>query len=74
MAVVDEVRRLFEVANDAFGRVDIVAVNAGLEHTGLPVADFTEEQFDRLLPVNTQGAFFTMQAAARYVVDGGRIL
>ena len=49
-------------------------MNAGLEHTGLPVADFTEEQFDQLFAVNTKGAFFTLKMAARTVADNGRIL
>ncbi|MEU8817596.1 SDR family oxidoreductase [Actinoplanes sp. NPDC048796] len=69
VSVVDDVRRLF-----AGRRPDIVVVNAGLEHTGLPVADFTEEQFDRMFAVNTKGAFFTMQEAARHVADSGRII
>ncbi|WP_245706125.1 SDR family oxidoreductase [Catalinimonas alkaloidigena] len=71
---VDEVHCLFETALQHFGRIDIVVVNAGLELTGLPVTDVTEAQFDRLFNTNTKGAFFTMQAAARHVADGGRII
>jgi len=42
--------------------------------TGLPVVDFTEEQFDRMFAANTKGAFFTMQSAAKHVADNGRII
>jgi 3-oxoacyl-[acyl-carrier protein] reductase len=74
VAVVEEVRNYFAAAAEALGQPDIVVVNAGLEHTGLPVADFTEAQFDQMFSVNTKGAFFTMQEAARHVGDGGRII
>lgn len=71
---VDDVARLFDRALAAFGRIDIVVANAGLELTGLPVVDFTEEQFDRMFGVNTKGAFFTMQSAAKHVADNGKII
>jgi 3-oxoacyl-[acyl-carrier protein] reductase len=44
VAKVDDVRHLFEAAQSAFGKIDIVVANAGLELTGLPVSDFTEER------------------------------
>jgi 3-oxoacyl-[acyl-carrier protein] reductase len=64
----------FEAAQSAFGKIDIAVANAGLELTGLPVSDFTEEQYDRMFAVNTKGAFFTMQSAAKHVTDNGRII
>src|SRR5882757_10714492 len=60
---VADVERLFAGALEAFGRLDIVVANAGVERTGLPVVDFTEEQFDWMFDINTKGAFFTLQAA-----------
>ncbi|HWL84425.1 MAG TPA: SDR family oxidoreductase [Polyangiaceae bacterium] len=74
VAKVDDVRRLFETAQSTFGKIDIVVANAGVELVGVPTADFTEEQFDRLFSINTKGAFFTMQSAAKHVVDNGRII
>lgn len=71
---VGDLEGLFADTERAFGQPHIVVVNAGLEHTGLPVADFTEEQFDQLFAVNTKGAFFTLKMAARTVADNGRIL
>lgn len=49
-------------------------VNAGIELVGVPVTDFTEEQYDKLFGINTKGAFFTMQYAAKYISDHGRII
>jgi 3-oxoacyl-[acyl-carrier protein] reductase len=71
---VDEIRSLFARSMEHFGRLDIVVANAGVELVDQAVADFTEEDFDRLFRVNTKGAFFTLQAAARHVADKGRII
>ena len=71
---VAEIERLFQTSIERFGRLDIVVVNAGLEMSGKPVLDFTEEEYDRLFTTNTKGAFFTIQKAAKYVADGGRII
>jgi 3-oxoacyl-[acyl-carrier protein] reductase len=69
-----DVRRLFEEAKAAFGRIDIVVANAGIELVETPVTDFTEEQFDRVFSINTKGTYFTLQQAARSVEDKGRII
>ncbi len=71
---VAEIERLFQASLERFGHLDIVVVNAGLEMSGQPVLDFTEEEYDRLFATNTKGAFFTMQKAAKYVADNGRII
>ena len=69
-----DVRRLFEEAKAAFGRIDIVVANAGIELVETPVTDFTEEQFDRVFSINTKGTYFTLQQAAKNVEDKGRII
>jgi 3-oxoacyl-[acyl-carrier protein] reductase len=74
VASVAEIEALFAQARQAFGRIDIVVANAGVEIVGISSLDFTEEQFDRAFAINTKGTFFTLQQAARTVEDGGRIL
>lgn len=71
---VADIERLFAEARSAFGKIDIVVANAGIEMVETPVVDFTEEQFDRLFSINTKGAYFTMQQAAKHVADNGRII
>ncbi|MFT9661740.1 SDR family NAD(P)-dependent oxidoreductase [Mycobacteroides abscessus subsp. abscessus] len=71
---VDEINRLFDETLDAFGKIDIVVANAGVEKVNIPVVDVTEEDFDLLFRVNTKGPYFVMQAAARHIADGGRII
>lgn len=71
---VGEIDRLFAAALERFGRLDIVVANAGIEMVDQPVLDVSEADYDRLFSVNTKGAFFTLQRAARHVADGGRII
>ena len=71
---VPDIERLFDEAKKAFGKIDIVVANAGIEMVETAVTQFTEEQFDRLFSINTKGAYFTMQQAAKNVEDNGRII
>ncbi|WP_255772467.1 SDR family NAD(P)-dependent oxidoreductase [Mycobacteroides abscessus] len=71
---VEEIDRLFSETLSAFGKIDIVVANAGIEKVNIPVVDVTEEDFDLLFRVNTKGPYFVMQAAARHIADGGRII
>jgi 3-oxoacyl-[acyl-carrier protein] reductase len=69
-------RALIVRAVEAFGRVDILAANAGLT-IGAPFLDTTEEQWDTLFNLNVKGSFFAAQTAARQMIaqgDGGRIV
>jgi len=63
---VADIDRLFAAALDKFGRLDIVVANAGVELVGQSALDFTEADFDRLFGINTKGAFFTIQKAAKH--------
>ncbi|CAC9974066.1 3-oxoacyl-[acyl-carrier protein] reductase [Flavobacterium sp. CF108] len=74
VSVVADIERLFEEAIKAFGKIDIVVANAGIEMVETPVAEFTESQFDKLFSINTKGAYFTMQQAAKKVENNGRII
>ncbi|MCF0040368.1 SDR family oxidoreductase [Dyadobacter fanqingshengii] len=71
---VSDIERLFSEAKNAFGKIDIVVANAGIELVETPVVSFTEQQFDHIFGINTKGAYFTMQQAARNVEDNGRII
>lgn len=68
-----EVTGLFDAAIAAFGRVDVVVNNAGVLALG-PIADMTDEVFDRLVAINLRGSFNVMREAARRLEEGGRIV
>ena len=67
------VTALFDLAERAFGGVDIVVHTCGTI-IKKPVADFTDADFERLLNDNTKTTFYTMREAARRVRDDGRII
>ncbi|WP_326565675.1 SDR family oxidoreductase [Amycolatopsis rhabdoformis] len=71
---VDGIVDLYDAAIAAFGKVDIVVANAGMEKVNIPVTDVTEEDFDLLFRVNTKGPYFVLREAARRIADGGRII
>ena len=54
----DSVKKLFEKANRAFGRVDILVANAGIaNHEGKAIHEMTLNQWENTLRVNLTGTF-----------------
>jgi glucose 1-dehydrogenase len=73
---VSDLRKLIDAAVRAFGRVDIMINNAGVE-TRTSVLDTTEGQFEKVVAVNLKSAFFGTQLAAKQMIaqgGGGRII
>ena len=70
----DGIQKLYDATIEAFGQVDIVVANAGMEKVNIPVTDVTEEDFDLLFRVNTKGPYFVLREAARRIADNGRII
>jgi len=73
VARVAEVERLFDETIRHLGRLDILVNNAGVMFNK-PLAEVTEEEFDRIFAVNVKGTFFTCQQAARRMAEGGRMI
>ncbi len=55
---------------DRFGRLDACFANAGVGG-GAPFLEQTTETWRRVLSVNLDGAFFTLQQAAKHMVERG---
>src|SRR5438067_6493092 len=73
---VTDLERLIKAAVDAFGRVDVMVNNAGIE-TRTSVLDTTEDQYAKVLDINLKSAFFGTQLAAKQMIaqgGGGRII
>ncbi len=68
-----EVQHLFDEAEKAFGKIDIVVANAGVI-LNKPLTECTEEDYDSVFNINTKGVFFTLQEATKRLRDGGRII
>ncbi len=51
-----------------------MVANAGVSSPQVPLADVTDEAFERVLAGNTKATFLVLREAARRVADGGRII
>lgn len=69
-----QVAALFDGASAALGRLDIVVNNAGIGIAMRPIAEVTDEDFDRVMHTNARGVFLLMREAARRLGEGGRII
>jgi glucose 1-dehydrogenase len=66
-----DLQMLIDKAVSAFGRLDIMVNNAGVE-TRTSILDTTEDQYDRVMAINLKGAFFGTQIAAKQMIKQGR--
>ena len=70
---VENVRAMYDTAEQSFGGVDIV-----LNHAGAilkkPLVDFSDVEFERLDAINNRALFYSLREAATRVRDGGRII
>lgn len=73
---VADLQKLIDGAVKAFGRIDIMVNNAGVE-TRTSVLTTTEEQYEKVMQINLKSAFFGTQIAAKQMIKqggGGRII
>ena len=71
-----DVARLYDVAEEKFGRVDISVQNAGVI-TIARIEEMTEAEWDKVLAVNTKGVFLCCREAIgrmRKHKQGGRLI
>jgi 3-oxoacyl-[acyl-carrier protein] reductase len=56
-----------------FGGLDILVTNAGILNLA-SIEDYSLEDFDRMVGTNVRGVFVAIQAAAKQMKEGGRIV
>lgn len=72
------VKALFDKTVDAFGRVDFIFNNAGMNAPGIPLEDLSDDQWRAVVDVNLTGCFWVIREAFRVMKAqspmGGRIV
>lgn len=70
---VSEIQRLFDESITRFGKIDILVNNAGII-IYKPIADITEEDYERIFSINVKSVFFAMKEAAARLADNGTVI
>lgn len=69
----EDVHRMFQSAETAFGGIDVLVNNAGVMALS-KIADFDDAAFDRVIAINLKGSFNAMREAGKHLRTGGRII
>ncbi|MGL4976208.1 MAG: SDR family oxidoreductase [Bosea sp. (in: a-proteobacteria)] len=67
------VKAMYDLAQSRFGGVDVVVNNAGAI-LKKPMAQFTDEEFERLDGINNKALFYSLREASNRIRDNGRII
>jgi len=73
VANVAETTKLMDEVVAYFGKLDICCSNSGVVSFG-HFQDVTEEEYDRVMSINTRGQFFVAREAYKHMEVGGRII
>jgi len=69
-----DVKRYADEALNLFGKVDVFFNNAGVEGMVMPVAEYPEEIFDKVMAVNVKGVWLGNKYISPILKDGGSII
>ena len=67
----ESVRAAFAQVVERFGRIDVLVNNAGVSES-TPLAEYTEETFDKVMDLNVKGVFNATRAAAECMIPRGK--
>ena len=72
----EDVRSALDETIETFGRLDAAFNNAGVENEVKPMADVTEEEWDRIVAINLRGVFLCMKYEVPLMLgqEGGAIV
>jgi 3-oxoacyl-[acyl-carrier protein] reductase len=70
VSVLADLERAASVAIERWGRIDVLAANAGI-YPHIPLVDVTGDRWDALMAINVRGALFAVQACLPQMVSQG---
>ncbi len=69
MAMADEIDNMVKTAVNTYGTVDILVNNAGVMDDFSPVADVTDQLWDRVMAINLNGPFKAMRSVLKIMLE-----
>ena len=70
----EDVQNYVKKTVEAFGKIDAFFNNAGIEGVVKPIADYAEEDFDKVMAVNVRGVWLGCKYVLPEMNDGGSII
>lgn len=67
-------KELYDGAEAALGPLDVLVNNAGSNTVPRPISATTDEDYEKLMAINTRAVFMLMREASVRLRDGGRIV
>lgn len=71
ISVSAEVKAYTDKAMELFGKLDVVFLNAGYEGAVMPLTEYPEDIFDKVLDVNVKGVWLGLKYAFPYMQKSG---
>ena len=71
LSKLEDVRSIFKTISGTYGCIDILVNNAGVSES-TPLAEYTEETFDKVMDLNVKGVFNATRAAAECMIPRGK--
>lgn len=68
------VAQMFEQIRSQWGKLDILANNAGIASSSVSIEQTTEEQWDKVLDTNLKGQFLCAREAVKMMGSGAKII
>lgn len=65
---IESVKEVFEKVKNQYGRIDILVNNAGVS-SSVPFADYTMEEYDRVMDINVKSLFVCSKVALDYLKE-----
>jgi NAD(P)-dependent dehydrogenase (short-subunit alcohol dehydrogenase family) len=69
-----DVERLVSAATQRFGRIDVLVNNAGILGPRVPILDYPEDEWRRVIDANLTGPFLVSKAVIEHMPEGGSIV
>jgi NAD(P)-dependent dehydrogenase (short-subunit alcohol dehydrogenase family) len=67
----DDVQQMVDHTIQTYGRLDFAVNNAGIEGMFVPIIEFPDEQWEKVLDINLKGTFLCMKYQARAMLQAG---